>query len=87
MLPAPEASGAAPRGETVPWTTSVFLLLSELVMVVAKATSLMCSEQGQDQISRASFSSSQPALQPSPFSLSLFPCPSWARSPAEGFGF
>lgn len=53
MRPAPELSGAGPQGETVPWTTSVFLLLSELVMVVAKLTSLRRSEYGQDQNVRA----------------------------------
>lgn len=68
MLPAPEPSGAGPRGETVPWTVSVFLLLSELVMVVAKLTSLLCSEYGQDQNLRAPLSSSQP----SPFSHFTF---------------
>lgn len=37
----------------MPWTVSVFLLLSELVMVVAKLMSLQCSEHGQDQNVRA----------------------------------
>ena len=62
MLPASEPSGAGPQGEKVPWTVSVFLLLSELVMVVAKLMSLMCLEYGQEQNLRAPLSSSQSPL-------------------------
>ena len=51
MLPALEPTGAGAQGPywtygPVPWTVSFFLLISELVMVVSKLTSLLCSEYG-----------------------------------------
>lgn len=46
----------------MPQTISVSLLLSELVMVVAKLTSLLCSEYEEDQNLRAPLSSSQSTL-------------------------
>lgn len=82
MLPALEPSGAGPQGETVPWTISVLWLLSELVMVVAKLTSLLCSEHGQDQTLRAPLSSSQPTL----CSHHLFPIQPFCDRAGPGAG-
>lgn len=53
--------------EKLPRITKVFLFLSEPVRVVAKLTSLLWSDCGQDQNLRAPLSSSQPPPAPSTF--------------------